>query len=270
MTAASDTSAAADAPHFIEVGVPARRIATLATAAEGTTGPGLIWFPGLKSEMTSTKASAVAAWAHERGLPCTRFDYSGHGQSAGRFEDGTIGAWLEEGHAIFDRLTTGSQILVGSSTGGYIALLLLRDLLRTAPAKAHRIKALVLIAPAWDLTTKLMWDRFPNSAKTAITEQGVYLRPSNYGDGPYAITRQFLEEGGRHLIGPDGFDPGCPVLVLHGLQDEDVPWEHTLDLDAMLTGGHVRVHAVPEGDHRLSTPEDLDLLRRVLGDAAAS
>ncbi len=258
-----------DTPHNIEVGTPARQIATLLSRPAADRAPGYIWLQGLKSEMISTKATAVADWCAERGHACTRFDYSGHGRSGGRFEDGTIGAWLEEAHAVFDRLTAGPQVLVGSSTGGYIALLLMRDLQRNDPAKAARVKALVLIAPAWDLTTKLMWERFPDSAKKAITEHGVYLRPSNYGDGPYVITRQFLDEGRNHLIGPDGFDPGRPVVVLHGLLDEDVPWEHTMDLEATLRGDHVRIHAVPEGDHRLSQPDDLDLLRRVLTELAA-
>ena len=248
-------------PTYIDVA--GRRIATL--SATGST-PGFVWLPGLKSEMTSTKATALAVWCADKGHACTRMDYSGHGRSGGRFEDGTVGAWLEEARAVFDRHTTGPQILVGSSTGGYIALLLLRQLLRDDPVKAARIKGLVLIAPAWDLTTKLMWDRFGPSTRKAILEQGVYLRPSNYGDGPYAITKAFLDEGGNHLIGPDGFDPGRPVIVLHGLLDEDVPWEHTLDLDSILRGDHVRVHAVPEGDHRLSTPDDLALLFRVLAE----
>ena len=254
-------------PDFISVA--GRRIATLSQPARTSSAAGFLWLPGLKSEMTSTKATALAGWCETQGHACTRLDYSGHGRSDGRFEDGTIGAWLAEAEAVFDTLTSGPQVLVGSSTGGYIALLMLRDALRNTPARAARIKGLVLIAPAWDLTTKLMWDRFPDSARRAISEQGVYLRPSSYGDGPYAITRAFIEEGRRHLIGPNGFDPGRPVVVLHGLQDEDVPWEHTLELDSILTGGHVRVHAVPEGDHRLSTPDDLALLFRVLGEFVA-
>jgi pimeloyl-ACP methyl ester carboxylesterase len=248
-------------PTFIDVA--GRRIATLTAPGRVADAPGLMWLQGLKSEMVSTKATALAGWCAENGFACTRFDYSGHGRSGGRFEDGTIGAWLEEAHAVLDRLTSGPQVLVGSSTGGYVALLVLRDLLRRDPARAQRIKGLVLIAPAWDLTTKLMWDRFGPAARRAIEDQGVFLRPSNYGDAPYAITRAFLDEGRQHLIGPDGFDPGRPVIVLHGLQDEDVPWEHTLELDAMLRGGHVRVHAVPKGDHRLSTPDDLALMFRV-------
>jgi len=263
-------SDAADAKtQYLDVGAgeATRRIAYLAEGRNGgdtTTRGGVIWLPGLKSEMTSTKASALAAWARETGVACTRLDYSGHGQSSGRFEDGTIGAWLEEADAVFSRITTGPQVLVGSSTGGYIALLLLRKLMRERPEDAARIKALVLIAPAWDLTTKLMWDRFPESAKRAITDQGVYLRPSNYGDGPYAITRAFIEEGKNHLIGPDGYDPERPIYVLHGLLDEDVPWEHTLDLVAMMRGDHVHVEAVPEGDHRLSQPENIALMLRIV------
>ena len=254
-------------PIFLTVGPPAnaRRIATLQQRpAQPSRVGGLVWLPGLKSEMTSTKATALAAWAKREAVACTRLDYSGHGQSSGRFEDGTIGAWLDEVDAVVTNLTTGPQVLVGSSTGGYLALLLLRRYLEQSPVAAKRIRALVLIAPAWDLTTKLMWDQFPESARRAITEQGIYMRPSNYGDDPYAITRGFIDEGKQHLIGPDGFNPGRPVYVLHGLQDEDVPWEHTLDLVSILTGDHVEVEAVPEGDHRLSTPADIDLMLRLV------
>ena len=249
-------------PTFVTVGQPpGRRIATLLDRpAHPARDGGVVWLPGLKSEMTSTKATALAAWAAAERIACTRLDYSGHGQSDGRFEDGTIGAWLDEADAVVSDHTSGPQVLVGSSTGGYIALLLLRRYLEHAPELAARIRALVLIAPAWDLTTTLMWDRFSDSARRAITEQGVYLRPSDYGDGPYAITRNFIEEGRNHLIGPKGFDPGRPIHVLHGLQDQDVPWEHTLDLVAILSGDHVSVEAVPEGEHRLSSPHEISLM----------
>lgn len=215
-----------------------------------------MWLPGFKSEMTSTKASALAEFAAERGLPMTRLDYSGHGQSGGVFEEGTIGRWLEEVREVFQNHTKGSQIVVGSSMGGYLALLLLRALMEQSQADAERIKALVLIAPAWDMTER-MWGRFSAAIKRQIEDTGVYLRPSSYGDGPYAITRGLIEEGKRHLIGDRPFNPGRPVHILHGLQDEDVPWEHTLDLVAHLDGDWTRVEAVPEGDHRLSTPADL-------------
>jgi len=248
-------------PQFLSVGCgrEARKIAYLQRPATEPGQPGLIWLCGLKSEMTSTKASALAEWALARGLACTRFDYSGHGQSEGRFDDGTVTRWLAETRAVFETLTEGPQILVGSSMGGYMALLLLRALMADAPAQAARVKALALIAPAWDMT-ELIWQSLPASARKDIEEKGVYLRPSRYEDGPYPITRAFLEDGRQHLIGTEPFDPGRPVHILHGLQDPDVPWEHTLDLVAHLSGDWTRVAAVPDGEHRLSRPEDIALL----------
>jgi len=254
------------APQFLTVGsgVAERRIACLVDAVEGDRRPGVMWLPGFKSEMTSTKASALAEWARQLGVGCTRFDYSGHGQSGGKLEDCKIGRWLEEAEAVFLALTAGPQALVGSSMGGYIALLLLRGLMRQRPEDAGRVHALVLIAPAWDMTERLMWARFPESIRKEITETGVHLRPSRYGDGPYPITRGLIEEGRQHLIGAEAFNPGRPVHILHGLQDPDVPWEHTLDLVAHLSGDWTRVHAVSDGDHRLSRPEDLALLLSTL------
>jgi pimeloyl-ACP methyl ester carboxylesterase len=268
-------------PQFLEVGAgaEARRIAYLRETAATAGRPGLVWLCGLKSEMTSTKASAVAEWARERGLSCLRFDYSGHGQSEGRFEDGTISRWLEEAEAAFRGLTEGPQILVGSSMGGYIALLLLRRLMSRQSAEAGgtiadcrlpiaeeaaRIGALVLIAPAWDMT-ELMWRSLSSSARREIEEKGVFLRPSRYGDGPYPIARGLIEDGRRHLIGAAPLDPGRPVHIVHGLQDPDVPWEHTLDLVAHLSGDWTRVTAVPDGEHRLSRPEDIALLLGIVG-----
>lgn len=253
-------------PQFLTVGsgVAERRIACLVEPGAGDGRPGVVWFPGFKSEMTSTKASVLSQWAKMRGVSCTRFDYSGHGQSSGAFEAGTIGRWLEEASAVFTRLTTGPQILVGSSMGGYLALLLVRQLLHERQAQAARIPALVLIAPAWDMTEQLMWNRFPDSVRKTIQSEGVYLRPSQYGDEPYAITRTLIDEGRSHLIGAAPFNPGRPVHILHGLQDPDVPWEHTLDLVAHLSGDWTTVSAVPDGDHRLSRPEDLERLTDTL------
>jgi pimeloyl-ACP methyl ester carboxylesterase len=259
-------------PQFLDVGSAdgRRRIAYLQLPATQAGRPGIVWLCGLKSEMTSTKAAAVAEWAQQQGLACLRFDYSGHGQSEGRFEDGTIGRWLEEAEAAVRRLTAGPQVLVGSSMGGYIALLVLRKLLEDRPpavgtadaglpTAADRIKALALIAPAWDMT-ELMWRNLPSNARREIEETGVFLRPSRYGDGPYPITRALIEDGRRHLIGAAPLDPGRPVHIIHGLQDPDVPWEHTLDLVAHLSGDWARVSAVPDGEHRLSRPQDIALL----------
>ena len=245
-------------PQFMPVsaGAAQRRIATLlAPAGPHPDGPGLVWLPGFKSEMTSIKATALAEWGAARGRAVTRFDYSGHGQSEGRFEDGTLSRWLEEALAVVRASTRGPQIIVGSSMGGGIALLLLRALQRAG--EAQRIAGLVLIAPAWDMAT-LMWGRLPESARREIMENGVWMRPSEYGDGPYAITRGLIEDGRRHLIGEAPYDPGCPVRILHGLQDPDVPYEHSLDLVAHLSGDWTRMTAIPDGEHRLSRPEDLE------------
>ena len=256
-------------PQFLTIGTGAaqRRIATLVDPGQGGEMPGLMWLPGFKSEMTSIKASTLAEWASNHRSPMTRFDYSGHGQSGGRFEDGTLSRWLEEAEHVFTQLTRGPQIVIGSSMGGHIALLLLRRLMETDPDAASRIKALVLIAPAWDMT-KLMWERFTEAMRREVMENGVYYRPSNYGDGPYAITRGLLEDGKNHLIGSRPFNPGRPVYILHGLLDPDVPWEHSLDLVAHLNGDWTRVEAVPDGEHRLSRPEDIALLLSIVETAA--
>ncbi|HRD76321.1 MAG TPA: alpha/beta hydrolase [Hyphomicrobiaceae bacterium] len=258
---------AADEPQFLTVGdgVAERRIAYLAQDASTPGRPGLVWLSGFRSEMTSTKATALAGYGREHGLAVTRFDYSGHGQSGGTFEEGTVSRWLDEADAVFSGATAGPQVLVGSSMGGYIALLLLlRDSARSA--ERRRVAGLVLIAPAWDMTERLMWARFPESVRREIETTGVYNRPSAYGDGPYAITRGLIEDGRRHLIADTPFNPGCPVRILHGLLDPDVPWEHGLDLEALLLGDWTRVTAVPDGEHRLSRPEDLELLFELVGE----
>ncbi len=197
-------------PQFLDVGpgevVPARRIAYRADPAPAD-GIGLFWLPGYKSDMASTKATELAAFARAKGYGCTRFDYSGHGVSSGAFEDGTIGAWLEEAEAVFRRLTEGRQIIVGSSMGGYIALLLLRRLMTMHPEEAARIVGLVLIAPAWDMTEELMWKQFNLKARRELQDTGVFRQPSEYGE-PYAITRALIEEGRSHLMAKKPFDPG--------------------------------------------------------------
>jgi pimeloyl-ACP methyl ester carboxylesterase len=251
-------------PQFLTVGTGAaqRRIATIVSPGRPGAAAGLIWLPGFRSEMTSTKASAIAAWGCERGLPVARFDYSGHGQSEGAVENGCVGDWLEEALAVVRQLTRGPLVLVGSSMGGHIALLLLKALQQSG--EAGRIAGLVLVAPAWDFTEKLIWARATDTIRKTIMDEGVWMRPSRYGDGPYPITRKLIEDGRRHLIGGAPYDPGCPVRILHGLQDPDVPWEHTLDLEAHLSGNWTRVTAVPDGEHRLSRPEDIALLLQLI------
>jgi pimeloyl-ACP methyl ester carboxylesterase len=250
-------------PQFLSVGTDGRRIAYLRQLPAANERPGLIWLCGLKSEMVSTKAAAVAEWAKERDVGCLRFDYSGHGRSEGAFQDGTITRWLDDTAAVFRQLSAGPQVLIGSSMGAYLALLLVRALTESSPAEAERIAALVLIAPAWDMT-ELIWSNLSTSAREEIDRKGVFMRPSRYGDEPYPITRALLDDGRRHLLGNAPFNPGRPVHILHGLQDPDVPWEHTLELAAHLTGDHVRVTAIPDGDHRLSRPEDIALLLEII------
>jgi pimeloyl-ACP methyl ester carboxylesterase len=251
-------------PQFLEVGAGAAR-RRIAVVLEGDGTPGLVWLPGFKSDMVSTKASELSNWARARGIALTRFDYSGHGHSEGRFEEGTIGRWLEEALAVFTRLTRGPQILVGSSMGGYLALLVLRRLVAERPAEAARIKALLLIAPAWDMTEELMWKEFPDSARRAVIEDGVWLRPSSYGE-PYPITRGLIEEGRAHLFARKPWDPGRPVVIMHGVLDQDVPLRHSRELESFLQGGWTRLVPVRDGEHRLSRPEDLELLFELLAD----
>jgi len=248
-------------PQFLEVGHgDARQPRRIAYRAEAPTrgDVSLFWLSGFKSDMASTKATELARFAAERGYGSTRFDYSGHGLSSGLFKEGTIGAWLEEAEAVFSGVSKGRQIIVGSSMGGYIALLLLRRLMQSAPEEAARIAGLVLIAPAWDMTEELMWKQFPLSARRQLQDAGVYMQPSEYGE-PYAITRQLIEEGRQHLFAGKPFDPGRPVVLLQGRLDQSVPIGHTRKL-ARLLGGKAQLIEVPDGEHRLSRPQDLGLL----------
>lgn len=248
-------------PQFLPVGhgSEAREIPFIAQRPAKPGGAGLFWLSGFMSDMASTKATALAQWAAEHGLSSTRFDYSGHGLSAVPIETGTIGRWLEEAEAVFTQVTEGPQIIIGSSMGGHIALLLLRKLLRERPDEAARIKAVVLIAPAWDMTEELMWKRFPEETRREIMERGSYQQPSAYA-GPYTITRDLIEDGRQHLLARAPFDPGRPVVIVQGLLDTDVPASHTRELTAFLTGVHVKLIEVPDAEHRLSRPQDIELL----------
>lgn len=241
----------------VGAGATAREIALILDRPPRSGATGLFWLSGFMSDMGSTKATALAEFAVENRLGCTRFDYSGHGQSGGDFKHGTIGRWLEEATAVY-LLTEGPQIIIGSSMGGHIALLLLRKLLADAPTEASRIKGLLLIAPAWDMTEELMWKKFPEAVRTEIETQGFHLRPSAY-DAPYTITRDLIEDGRRHLLARKHFKVSCPVIILQGLLDLDVPAAHTRELLNFLEGD-VRLIEIADGEHRLSRPQDLGKL----------
>jgi pimeloyl-ACP methyl ester carboxylesterase len=223
-------------------------------AAEGS-APGIVWLPGFKSDMRSTKATALAHWAKGKGRACLRFDYSGHGESGGRFEDGTIGLWLEESVAAIRGHTRGKQILVGSSMGGWIALLAARALAERG--EAARLAAMVLVAPAVDFTQVLIWDRLPAKIRRQIERTGVWERPSDYSSEPYAITHRLIEEGRRHLLFGGPIRTHCPVHILQGMRDADVPWQHAMTLVEHLAGDPVTLTLIKDGDHRLSRDADI-------------
>jgi len=249
------TSAATpEPPVFIEIGKgsEARRIAVRARAGGS---PGLFWLGGFKSDMQGTKAIALDAWATERNRACVRFDYSGHGESGGDFIDGTIGRWLEESVAVFEEFCAGPQVVIGSSMGGWLALLLARELARRQATRAS-LAGLVLIAPAPDFTEELMWKSFSPQARQDIEIRGVWLRPSEYGE-PYPITRHLIEEGRRHLMLGSAIEVGCPVRILQGAQDPDVPWRHAFALAHRLPADDVVLTMIQDGDHRLSRPQDI-------------
>jgi len=246
--------------QFIDVGTgPAQR--KLAVRLQSGAGPGLLWLGGFKSDMRGTKAQALADHAATTGRACVRFDYSGHGESGGAFTDGTIGRWLEDSLAVFDRFCRGPQVVVGSSMGGWLALLLARALKRRAakdpPAS---LAGLVLIAPAVDFTEELMWKKFPATVKAELENTGLWTRPSQYEEGGYPITRQLIEEGRNHLLLGGLIETGCPVRILQGALDPDVPWQHAVELVSRLAQDDVVLTMIKDGDHRLSRPEDIERL----------
>jgi pimeloyl-ACP methyl ester carboxylesterase len=229
---------------------------TIAYLRRGGKSPGAVWLGGFRSDMTGTKAQALDRWAELRGRAYLRFDYYGHGASSGEFRDGTITRWRDDALAALDGLCQGPQVLVGSSMGAWIALL-------AARARPEKIAALLLIAPAVDFTEALIWARMNTEMRREVMERGEWLRPSDYGDGPYPITRALIEDGRRHLMLDAPIHIDRPVHILQGMQDTDVPWQHALKLVEKLTGNPV-LTLIKEGDHRLSTTEDLARIRAAL------
>lgn len=214
---------------------------------------GIMFLCGFRSDMTGTKASVLDSHCAARGLGFLRFDYSGHGRSSGEFTDGTIGRWTEEAVAVIDHAGDGPLILVGSSMGGWIMLL-------AALARPARVAGLIGIASAPDFTERLIWKASPEAARAEMMTRGRREVPSQYADTPTILTRDLIEEGRRHLLlsGPIGLR--CPVRLLHGMADPDVPHGLSLELADRLVSDDVRVTLIKDGDHRLSRPEDLALL----------
>ena len=237
-------------------GKPARRLAVAVRPArgEGAARPGVVWLGGFRSDMESGKALALDGWAARTGRGFARFDYSGHGRSEGRFDDGTIGQWLDDAVAVILARTAGPQILVGSSMGAWIALLAIR--LLASAGEGDRVAGSVLIAPAVDFTERLMWARMPEAARQQLLRDGLWLRPSAHGD-PYPITRALIEDGREHLLLDGVIEPLGPVHILQGMRDEDVPWQHAMTLVEHLGSEAVSLTLVRDGEHRLSRAEDL-------------
>jgi pimeloyl-ACP methyl ester carboxylesterase len=226
-------------------------------------GPTLVWLGGFRSDMAGTKAEALADWARAAGRGYLRFDYLGHGESSGDFgEKGTITRWREDALAVLDELVDGPAVLVGSSMGGWIACL-------AAMARPQRVQAMVLIAPAPDFTEALMKPGIPPDGHAALAEKGVWLRPSPYGDA-YPITRNLLEDGARwSILGSEPVPIEVPVRILQGAEDPDVPWRHALALALALKGADVVFSLIKDGDHRLSRPQDIARLLRVVEELVA-
>lgn len=219
--------------------------------------PGLVFLPGFKSDMLGSKAEAVAEWAEQTGHACLRFDYFGHGDSSGKFEAGTLSGWREEVACLLDQLTSGPQILIGSSFGGFMATLAALD-------RPDRVAALVLIAPAFDMTERLMRASLTTENRRDLQELGYYLHGSAYEEEGYAITQTLLDDGAQHCILDRPITLNIPIRILHGQLDDAVPWELSLAFAAQCQSSDIEMHFFKSGDHRLSDPHQIDLLQQTI------
>ena len=225
-------------------------------------GPGVVFLGGFRSDMTGTKAQALQDWAQAQGRAFLRFDYSGHGQSSGDFLDGSIGDWAQDAAAVLSGLTAGPQILVGSSMGGWISLLLAR-------AMPERIAGFVGIAAAPDFTEDSMWAGFDAAQRRALMEQGCVDLPSDYSDAPYTITRRLIKDGRDQLVLRAPLHLPFPVRLLQGTADTDVSPQVALRLMDHATSPDLRLILVKGADHRFSTPDCLALMVQSVEDLIA-
>ncbi len=247
--------------------MPHREGANRRLAMRVRTGKGqpILWLGGFRSDMDSTKAQAIDAWAEREGRPFIRFDYSAHGLTSGNFADMTLSVWLEDALAVWASLGDAKPVIVGSSMGGWLTLLAARERARCGLSGPS---ALVLIAPAVDFSEELMWKAFPEAIKAEILTKGVFYQPSLYGER-YPITRAFIEDGRTHLMFGKPIEPHAPVYILQGMQDDAVPWSHAMTLVEHLPSSDCNLTLIKDGDHRLSRPQDIELLLRVIGSSTA-
>lgn len=215
--------------------------------------PGIVFMGGFRSDMTGTKATFLEQKCQEAGCAFLRFDYSGHGQSEGVFEDGTLSDWIDDALDCLDQITTGPQILVGSSMGGWI-------MLHVALRRPERIAGLVGIAAAPDFTEDLMWAHMTEPQRTILMRDGRLEQPNHYSPDPYIITRRLIEDGRNHLLMRGPINIPCPVRLIYGMADRDVPWSLSCDLAERLTSDDVQIRLIKNGDHRLSSGPDVELL----------
>jgi len=225
--------------------------------------PTVVFLGGFASDMTGTKATYLERWCRGRGQAFLRFDYQGHGASSGAFADGTVGAWADDARFAVERVTDGPLVLVGSSMGGWIMLLV-------ALAMRARIRALVGVAAAPDFTEDLMWRQLDDETRRTLEREGVLQVPSEYDEQPLTITRRLIEEGRRHLLLDSRIALHCPVRLLHGTADGDVPWQCSQRLMAALASDDVTLTLVKAGDHRLSEPRALALLGATVASVSES
>ncbi|MEQ1951522.1 alpha/beta hydrolase [Mesorhizobium sp. CN2-181] len=220
--------------------------------------PGVVWFGGYRSDMLGTKAVALDGWAEKAGHAYVRHDYSGHGESGGAFADGTISSWLAQSLAVFRGFSEGPQVLVGSSMGAWIALRLVQELAKAG--ESARVGGMVLIAPAPDFTADLVEPGLTKAQKRDLETKGFFETPSEYSGEPSIFTRALIEDGrnNRVLTGP--LDTFCPVHVIQGMRDPDVPYQHALKLVGLLPADDATLSLVPDGDHRLSRPQDIEMI----------
>lgn len=242
-------------PSFLEL-PGGRRLAYCLTPGSL---PGVIFFGGFKSDMNGTKARALESFCREEGIRFLRFDYMGHGKSSGTFLQGTIGQWRQDALDIIDRLGNGRHILVGSSMGVWIALLV-------ALARAEKVVGLVGLAAAPDFTERLIWQQFTPQQKKQLEEEGIVRLPSCDGSDPYPITRELIEDGRKHLLLDSAIPIDVPVRLIHGLQDTDVPWRMSLSLMERLRATDISMEVVKDGDHRLAYPGQLALMYRTVAE----
>jgi pimeloyl-ACP methyl ester carboxylesterase len=252
----SDTSTT-----YVETGPEGdrRRIAVIASGNPGKKGaPTVVWLGGYRSDMSGTKAIALEAHAASLGIPFLRFDYSGHGQSSGNYQDGTISIWLEDTRAVLTEHAKGRKlILVGSSMGGWIALRLIEELRKDKNCKTKAV-GLVLIAPAPDFTHDLIEPNLSDAERASLAENGYFEEPSDYSPEPNRFTRKLIEDGRNNLVLDKLIETGCPVHVLQGMQDPDVPYRHALKIMEKIAHDDAILTLIRDGDHRLSRPEDLE------------